>query len=56
MYLADFTRDYYGMDAFIYGSAIHPLAYKELAPMFVFNLSKQSKRLNQGVVDITVEM
>ena len=43
-HMREFTRDYYGMD---------PLAYKELTPLFVFNVSKQSERLNQGVVDIT---
>ena len=51
-----FTHDYYGMDPLVSGSAIHPLAYKELTPLFVFNVLKQSERLNHGVVDITVEM
>ena len=46
--MIEFTRDYYGMDPLCSGSAIHPL--------FVFNVSKQRERLNQGVVDITVEM
>ena len=55
-YMTEFTRDYYGMDSLISGSAIHPIAYKELTPLFVFNVTKQSERLNQGVVDITVEM
>ena len=55
-YMTEFTRDYYGIDPLISGSAIHPLAYKELTPLFVFNVSKQSERLNHGVVDITVEM
>ena len=54
--MTEFTRDYNGMDPLVSGSAIHPLAYIELIPMFVFNVSKQSERLNHGVVDITVEV
>ena len=45
-YMTEFKRDYYGMDPLVSGSAIHPLAYKELTPLFVFNVSKQSERLN----------
>ena len=55
-YMTEFTRDYYGMDPLVGGPALHPSAYKELTPLFVFNVSKQSERLNHGVVDITVEM
>ena len=55
-YLTEVTRDYYGMDPLVSGSAIHPLAYQLFTPLFVFNVSKQSERLNHGVVDITVEM
>ena len=54
--MTELTRDYYGMDPLTSGSAIHPLAYKELTPLFVFNVSKQSKCHNQGIVDITMEM
>ena len=55
--MTEFTRDYYGLDPLISGgSGITPIAYKELTPLFVFNVSKQSERLNHGVVDITVEM
>ena len=44
------------MDSLISGSAIHPLTYTELVPLFVFNISKQSEHLIQGVVDILVVM
>ena len=55
--MTEFTRDYYGLDSLISGgSGITPIAYKELMPLFVFNVSKQSERLNHGVVDITVKM
>ena len=35
---------------------VDPITYKELFPIFVFDVSKQSERLQGGVVDITVEM
>ena len=54
--MTEFTRDYYGLDSLIGCSGMHPLEYKELTPLFVFNVSRQSERLNHGVVDITVEM
>ena len=48
--MTEFTHDYYGMDPLVSGIAIHPLAYKELTLLLVFNVLKQSERL----VDITV--
>ena len=54
--MCDFPRDFYGIDPLVAGGAITPLAYKELFPLFVFNVSKQSERINQGVVDVTVKM
>ena len=54
--MTEFTRDYYGMDPLIGESAVHTLSYKELTPLFLFNVWKQSERFNQGVVDISVEM
>ena len=33
------------MDPLISANAIHPLVYKELTPLFVFKVSKQSERL-----------
>ena len=35
---------------------VDPLTYQELYPLFAFDVSKQSERLKQGVVDITVEI
>ena len=35
---------------------VDPHMYKDLYPIFVFDVSKQSERLQQGIVDITVEM
>ena len=54
--MADFPRDFYGIDPLVAGNAITPLSYKDLFPLYIFNVSKQSDRINQGVVDVTVKM
>ena len=54
--LADFRQKFYGIDNLASNIAIGPMEYKDLFPIFVFDLSKQSERLQEGVVDITVEM
>ena len=33
-----------------------PLTFKSLYPIHVFDVSKQSERLTEGVVDLTVRM
>ena len=48
----NFTNNQYMQ--FIY--TVTPLSYKDLFPLYVFNVSKQSDRINQGVVDVTVKM
>ena len=53
---ADFRRTFYGLDYLVSNIAVDPITYKDLFPIFVFDVSKQSERLQQGVVDITVEM
>ena len=52
----DFARDYYGLDPLTCGNWIDIITYKEEYPIFYFDVSKQSERLNDGVVDITVRM
>ena len=54
--MCDFPRDFYGIDPLVAGGAITPFAYKDLFPLFVFNVSKQSERINQGLVDVVVKM
>ena len=54
--LADFAYKYYGIDALVSNIGIDPISYKAVYPIFLFDVSKQSERLEQGVVDITVEM
>ena len=52
----DFARDYYGLDPLTVGNFIDPISYKEEFPIFYINVSHQSERLTQGVVDIKVQL
>ena len=52
----DFSRDYYGLDPLTVGNFVDLITYKEEYPIFYFDVSKHSERLNQGVVDIMVRM
>ena len=54
--LADFRQGFYGIDYLASNITVDPITFKDLFPVFVFDVSKQSERLQQGVVDITVEM
>ena len=52
----DFASRHYGIDHLLAGSAVNPSAFKSLYPIHVFDVSKQSERLTEGVVDLTVRM
>ena len=52
----DFASRHYGIDNLLTGSGGSPNAFKSLFPIHVFDVSKQSERLTEGVVDLTVRM
>ena len=52
----DLACRYYGIDNLLAGSGVNPLTFKSLYPIHVFDVSKQSERLTEGVVDLTVRM
>ena len=52
----DFARKYYGVDWLITSTAVDPISYMNFFPIFIFDVSKQSERLQAGIVDITIEM
>ena len=52
----DFANRYYGIDNLLAGRAVNPDAFKSLYPIQVFNVSKQSERLTEGVIDLTLRM
>ena len=52
----DFASRYYGIDNLLTGSRVSSPKFKSLYPINVFDVSKQSERLTEGIVDITVRM
>ena len=52
----DFASRYYGIDNILAGSGVNPTAFKSLYPIHLFDVSKQSERLAEGIVDLTVRM
>ena len=52
----DFASRYYGIDNLLAGSAVISLTFKGLYPIHVFDVSKQSERLTEGALDLTVRM
>ena len=52
----DFASIYYGIDNLLAGSGVSPAAFKSLYPIHVFEVSKQSERLTEGVVYLTMRM
>ena len=50
-----FKSKFYKMDKLVSNPNIKPLDYKSLYPIFVFDVSKQSKRLKTQVTDIQVK-
>ena len=56
MNMMNFTRDFYGVDSLINNASMRPSAFKELTPVFVSNLTKQSERLDHAIIDITINM
>src|SRR6218665_1313868 len=52
---ATFSEKFYAMDQIITQSNITPLDFKDLFPIFVYDVSKQSERLKSSVVDIQIK-
>ena len=52
----EFPRDYYGMDPLTVSDFVDNITYKEEFPVFYFDVSKQSERVSQRVVDIKIRM
>ena len=54
--MVEFRQKFYGIDYLVSNLAVDPISYKLLYPIYIFDVSKQSERLQEGVVDITIEM
>ena len=54
--VADFKKAHMSINRYVANSNINPVDYKNLYPLFVFNLSKQDERLRSGVVDVNLNV
>ena len=52
---ATFRKKFFNMDELISNSGIDPINYKYFFPLFVFDVSKQSKKLKTSVSDIHIK-
>ena len=52
---ASFRSRYYNMDELVSNPNITPSDYKDLFPLFVFDVSKQSEKLKHSVTDIPIK-
>ena len=52
---ATFRKKFYNMDELISNSGIDPIDYKDLFPLFVFDVTKQSEKLKTSVSDIHIK-
>ena len=50
----NFRKAYYGIDPRVSSTSVDPLTYKELYPIFCFDVTRQSERLKSGVTDISL--
>ena len=53
---SSFAQDYYGIDPLTSGNFMDPLTYKTLYPIFYFDVSKQSERFRESVVNVTINI
>lgn len=52
---ASFRSKFYHMDELVSNPSVTPSDFKELYPLFVFDVSKQSERLKSSMTDITIK-
>ena len=48
-------KSFFNMDELVSNSGIEPIDYKNLFPLFVFDVSKQSEKLKTSVSDIHIK-
>ena len=50
-----FMQKFYGISESVTSTSVDPIAYKHLFPLVVYDVSRQSERIQQAVVDITIQ-
>ena len=54
--MADFKQSFYGVDKIVSNCGIDGDDFKNLFPLFVFDLTKQIEKLATSVVDVSIKM
>ena len=52
----EFSRDYYGVDPLTVSNFVDIITYTEEFPVFYFDVSQQSERVSQSVMDIKIRL
>ena len=52
---ASFRKKFFNMDQLVSNSGIDPISYKNIFPLFVFDVTKQSEKLKTSVSDIHIK-
>jgi hypothetical protein len=50
-----FMQKFYGISESVTSTSVDSIAYKHLFPLIVYDVSRQSERIQQAVVDITIQ-
>ena len=50
-----FMQKFYGISDSVTSTAVDPIDYKHLFPLIVYDVSRQSERIQQAVLDITIQ-
>lgn len=50
-----FMEKFYGISDSVSSTSVDPIAYKHLFPLIVYDVSRQSERIQQAVIDITIQ-
>ena len=50
-----FMQRFYGISDSVTTTSVDPIAYKHLFPLIVYDVSRQSERIQQAAVDITIQ-
>ena len=54
--VAEFRSKFFNMDELVSGPNITPVDYRDLYPLFLFDVSKQSEKLKYSTTDIQIKM
>ena len=52
----DFKKEYYGFNSLVGGTQVNYPAFKSLFPIIVFDVRRQSERIQSGVIDLQVQV